>query len=51
MPGATNDRSVIQGAVAGCDAVPTALVPRGMQQYSTGTAQAVLDFAEGPWIS
>ena len=46
MPGATNDRSVIQRAVAGCDAVLTALVPRGMEQYSTGTAQAVLDFAE-----
>ncbi len=45
VPGATNDRGVIQKAVAGCDAVLTVLVPWGMQQYSTGTAQAVLDFA------
>jgi hypothetical protein len=46
VPGMTNDRDVIQRAVAGCDAVLTVLVPWGIQQYSSGTAQAVLDFAE-----
>ena len=45
IPGATNDREVIQRAVAGCDGVLTVLVPWGVQQYSTGTAQAVLDYA------
>jgi NAD(P)-dependent dehydrogenase (short-subunit alcohol dehydrogenase family) len=43
--GATNDREVIEQALAGCDGVLTVLVPWGVQQYSTGTAQAVLDFA------
>jgi hypothetical protein len=45
-PGATNDRQVIQRAVAGCDGVLTVLVPWGIHQYSSGTAQAVLDYAE-----
>lgn len=45
IPGATNNREVIKKAVAGCDGVLTVLVPWGVQQYSTGTAQAVLDFA------
>ena len=45
VPGATNDRDVIQKAVAGCDGVLTVLVPWGAQHYSTGTAQAVLDYA------
>ncbi len=45
MPGATNDREVIKKAVAGCDGVLTVLVPWGVQQYATGTAQAVLDYA------
>jgi hypothetical protein len=45
MPGATNDREVIRRAVAGCDGVLTVLVPWGVQQYSSGTAQAVLDYA------
>jgi hypothetical protein len=45
IPGATNDRQVIQQAVAGCDGVLTVLVPWGVHQYSTGTAQAVLDYA------
>jgi hypothetical protein len=45
IPGATDDREVIQKAVAACDAVLTVLVPWGVQQYSTGTAQAVLDYA------
>lgn len=47
VPGATNDRAVIRTAVAGCDGVLTVLVPWGLQQYSTGTAQAVLDYAPG----
>lgn len=46
IPGATNDREVIKRAVAGCDGVLTVLAPWGVQQYSSGTAQAVLDFAE-----
>lgn len=46
VPGATNDREVIKRAVAGCDGVLVVLVPWGVQQYSSGTAQAVLDFAE-----
>jgi hypothetical protein len=45
IPGPTNDRDVIKEAVAGCDGVLTVLVPWGVQQYSTGTAQAVLDHA------
>lgn len=45
IPGATNDREVIKQAVAGCDGVLTVLVPWGVQQYSSGTAQAVLDYA------
>jgi hypothetical protein len=45
FPGATNDREVIQKAVVGCDGVLTVLVPWGVQQYSSGTAQAVLDYA------
>lgn len=46
FPGATNDRAVIEKAVEGCQAVLTVLVPWGIQQYSSGTAQAVMDFAE-----
>ncbi|SDI28205.1 NAD(P)H-binding [Sinosporangium album] len=45
LPGATNDREVIRRAVADCDGVLTVLVPWGIRQYSTGTAQAVLDYA------
>jgi hypothetical protein len=45
IPGATNDRDVIKKAVAGCDGVLTVLVPWGVNQYSSGTAQAVLDHA------
>ena len=45
IPGATNDREVIEKAVAGCDGVLTVLVPWGVHQYSSGTAQAVLDHA------
>jgi hypothetical protein len=46
VPGRTNDREVIERAVKGCDGVLTVLVPWGMEHYSSGTAQAVLDFAE-----
>jgi NAD(P)-dependent dehydrogenase (short-subunit alcohol dehydrogenase family) len=45
IPGATDDREVIQRAVAGCDGVLTVLVPIGRDNYSSGTAQAVLDHA------
>lgn len=46
FPGRTNDRAVIERAVRGCDGVLTVLVPWGVEGYATGTAQAVLDFAE-----
>jgi NAD(P)-dependent dehydrogenase (short-subunit alcohol dehydrogenase family) len=46
IQGATDDREVIKRAVAGCDGVLTVLVPRGVHGYSTGTAQAVLDYAD-----
>jgi hypothetical protein len=45
IPGATNNREVIKKAVAGCDGVLTVLVPWGNRHYSSGTAQAVLDYA------
>lgn len=45
MPGRTDDRAVIQRAVAACDGVLVVLAPWGTQRYSSGTAQAVLDFA------
>ena len=45
IPGATNDRQVINRAIADCDGVLTVLVPWGRQHHSTGTAQAVLDYA------
>jgi NAD(P)-dependent dehydrogenase (short-subunit alcohol dehydrogenase family) len=46
VPGATDDRDVIEQAVAGCDGVLVVLVPRGVHGYSSGTAQAVLDHAQ-----
>src|SRR5512139_1811304 len=46
IPGMTNDRQVVQKAVAGCDGVLTVLVPWGADHYSSGTAQAVLDYAQ-----
>ena len=46
LPGATNDRELIKQAVNGCDGVLTVLVPWGVQQYASGTAQAVMDFAQ-----
>ena len=45
FPGTTNDRAVIKRAVAGCDGVLAVLVPWGNRHYSSGTAQAVLDYA------
>jgi hypothetical protein len=46
VPGATDDRGVIERAVAGCDGVLVVLVPRGVHGYASGTAQAVLDYAQ-----
>jgi hypothetical protein len=46
IPGATNDREIIKKAVTGCDGVLTVLVPWGIQDYSSGTAQAVMDYAK-----
>ncbi len=46
VPGRTNNRKVIRKAVKGCDGVLTVLVPWGVDDYSSGTAKAVLDFAE-----
>jgi hypothetical protein len=45
IPGMTNNRTVVQRAVADCDGVLTILVPWGRQHYAAGTAQAVLDYA------
>ena len=45
IPGATNNREVIKRGVAGCDGVLVVLVPWGVHQYASGTAQAVLDCA------
>lgn len=45
IPGAADDLEVIKRAVAGCDGVLVVLVPWGVNGYSTGTAQAVLDHA------
>lgn len=45
VPGMTNDREVIRRAVEGCDGVLTVLAPWGVQQYASGTVQAVLDYA------
>jgi hypothetical protein len=46
FPGRTNDREVIRKAVEGCDGVLTVLVPWGVDDYASGTAKAVLDFAD-----
>ncbi len=45
FPGATNNCVVIKKAIADCDGVLTVLVPWGAHHYSSGTAQAVLDYA------
>uniref|UniRef100_A0A7S0SAF6 NAD(P)-binding domain-containing protein n=1 Tax=Mantoniella antarctica TaxID=81844 RepID=A0A7S0SAF6_9CHLO len=46
VPGPTNDEDVVGRAVAGCDGVLTVLAPWGRQQYSSGTARAVITHAE-----
>jgi hypothetical protein len=46
VPGQTNDPEVIREAVAGCDGVLVVLAPWGVNDYSSGTARAVLDHAE-----
>jgi hypothetical protein len=46
IPGRTNDREVVERAVKGCQGVLTVLAPWGFTNYASGTAQAVLDFAE-----
>src|SRR5947209_714520 len=46
IAGATNDRDIINRAVEGCDGVLVVLVPRGVHHYASGTAQAVLDYAQ-----
>lgn len=46
FPGRTDDRAVIAEAVKGCGGVLTVLAPWGVNGYATGTARAVLDFAE-----
>ena len=46
IPGATNDREVIKRAVAGCNGVLVVLAPMGVHQNASGTAQAVLDYAD-----
>ncbi len=45
VPGRTDNRDVIKKAVTGCDGVLTVLFPWGIHHYSSGTAQAVLDYA------
>jgi len=45
IPGPTNDPVIIKRAVNGCDGVLTVLIPWGVHGYSSGTAQAVLEFA------
>ena len=45
IPGATNDAEVIRTAMADCDGALTVLVPWGVNDYASGTAQAVLDHA------
>ncbi|WP_164103451.1 NAD(P)-dependent oxidoreductase [Candidatus Laterigemmans baculatus] len=46
VPGFTDDREVIQRAVAGCDGVLAVLVPWGVHGYASGTARAVLEGSE-----
>lgn len=44
FPGRTNDRDVVRRSLAGCDGVLVVLAPWGVHDYSSGTAQAVLDY-------
>ena len=45
VPGATDDRAVIERAVAECDAVLIVLIPRGVHQYLDRNGTADLDYA------
>jgi len=45
VPSYTNDTDVIKAAVSDCDAVFTVLAPWGVNDYASGTVQAVLDHA------
>ena len=45
-PARTDDRAAVAQAVKGCDGVLTVLAPWGVNNYASGTAQAVLDHAE-----
>src|SRR2546423_11621922 len=45
VPGATDNRTVIERAVEGCDGVLVVLAPRGVHHYASGTAHAVLDYS------
>ena len=45
-PGRTDDVSVVSRAVEGCDGVLTVLAPWGFNDYSSGTARAVLENAK-----
>ncbi len=45
VPGATDNRTVIERAVEACDGVLVVLAPRGVHHYASGTAQAVLDYS------
>ena len=47
IPGMTNDRDVIKKVMKGCSGILTVLVPWQNINYSSGIAQAVLDYA-GP---
>lgn len=46
FPGRTDDAKVVAEAVKGCDGVLTVLAPWGFNDYSSGTARAVLENAE-----
>lgn len=46
FPGLTNDEKVIQQAVKGCTGILTVLVPWGVNDYSSGTANAVLKYSD-----
>jgi hypothetical protein len=45
IPGATDNPQIIQKAVVDCDGLLTVLMPWGAHHYSSGTAQAVLNYA------
>ncbi|SEF48093.1 NAD(P)-dependent oxidoreductase [Vibrio hangzhouensis] len=44
-PAWTDNQNVVAQAIEGCDAVLTVLVPWGLNDYSSGTAKAVLNSA------